>query len=63
MLSYNKKLVNIISYYTSKFLNDGGNKSISYKYIGFKSRAETHRIISNMFNIRHCILDIKIDFV
>ena len=52
MLSYNKKLVNIISYYTSKFLNDGGNKSISYKYIGFKSRSETHRTISNMFNVK-----------
>ena len=51
MLSHNRRLVNIISYYTSRFLNDGTNKRVSYNNIGFKSRTETHKTVSNIFNV------------
>jgi hypothetical protein len=49
MLPENKQKVNIISYYTSRHLDNDSDEDVSYKKLGFKTRTETHQSIAKQF--------------
>ena len=52
MLPENKRKVNIISYYTSRYLDNDKEKNVSYIKLGFKTRTETHQSIAKQFNVK-----------
>ncbi|MBT5215860.1 HNH endonuclease [Candidatus Woesearchaeota archaeon] len=56
MLSINKRNVNIIAYYTSRFLDAETNKDVveneSYNKLGFQTRTEFHISIANQFGVK-----------
>ena len=56
MLSINKRNVNIIAYYTSRFLDAETNEDVveneSYSKLGFQTRTEFHISIANQFGVK-----------
>ena len=56
MLSKNKRNVNIVSYYTSRFLDTRVDGEIienaSYNRLGFQTRTEFHSSIANQFGVK-----------
>lgn len=56
MLGKNKRNVNIITYYMSRYLNEVENgkikKHVSYKKLGFKNRSQTHKTVAERFNVK-----------
>ena len=56
MLSINKRNVNIIAYYTSRFLDAETNEDVvenaSYSKLGFQTRTEFHLSIANQFGVK-----------
>ena len=52
MLPENKKYVNIVAFYLSKFLDDGNEVNSSYKTLGYNSRSEAHRLIASSFGVK-----------